>query len=137
VVCGRDGRVGAISDISVSGETHVAEFDGRTGEGGIIEGRTRHFTLTPEEMGLRHFADSSELVIKSPEDSAKKMRAVLTGKDRGAAREVVLANAAAALWVGQAAADLTQGAARAAEILDSGEAVQRLERLAALSHEPA
>ncbi len=137
VVSGRDGRVGAICDISVTGETHMAEFDGRPGEDGIIEGRTRRFTLTPQELGLRHFADSSELVIKSPEDSARKVRSVLTGKDRGAAREVVLANAAAALWVGGAVVDLKQGAQRAAEILDSGAAAHRLEKLAQLSHEAA
>jgi anthranilate phosphoribosyltransferase len=137
VVSGRDGRMGAMCDISVTGETHVAEFDGRTGAGGVIEGVTRRFMLTAEEMGLRRFADSGELVIKSPEDSARKIRAAIGGKERGAAREVVLANAAAALWAGGVAENLRDGTLRAAAVLDSGEAARRLEKLAQVSHEAA
>ncbi|HVT79740.1 MAG TPA: anthranilate phosphoribosyltransferase [Phycisphaerae bacterium] len=135
VVCGRDPRAGALCDISVTGDTHVAEFDGKIGEGGVIEGRTRHFTLRPEELGLPRHADSADLIIKSPEDSARKIRAILTGKDRTAARDIVLANAAAALWVAGRVSDFPAGIPHAAEAIDSGKAALHLEKLAALSHD--
>ncbi|TDA30407.1 MAG: anthranilate phosphoribosyltransferase, partial [Hadesarchaea archaeon] len=51
---------------------------------------------------------------------------ILSGKDRGARREVVLVNAAAALLVGGRAPDLREGMERAAEALDSGRALEKL-----------
>jgi anthranilate phosphoribosyltransferase len=134
VVCGRDSRAGVLCDISVTGDTHVAEFDGKIGEGGVIEGRTRRFTLKPGELGLKPHSDSADLVIKSPEDSARKIRAILSGAEQGAARDVVLANAAAALWIAGRTPDLPAGVPLAAKAIDSGEAARRLERLAACSH---
>jgi anthranilate phosphoribosyltransferase len=73
-------------------------------------------------------------VIKSPEDSAAKVRAVLGGGERGPARDIVLANAAAALWVGEAVPTLAAGVQRAADAIDSGAAAATLEKLIACSH---
>lgn len=139
VVCGSDPVLGALCDISVTGPTHIAQYD--AGPEAEISGQSKHFTLTPADLGLRQFANSDELVIRSPEDSARRIRAILGRRvaegGGGAAREIVLANAAAALWVGGAVESLRAGAIRAAEVLDSGAAERTLERLIALSHEPA
>jgi anthranilate phosphoribosyltransferase len=65
-----------------------------------------------------------------PEESAAVVRAVLEGGD-GAARRVVLANAAAALLAAERVATPAEGVARAADAVDSGRARRVLERLSA------
>jgi anthranilate phosphoribosyltransferase len=147
VVSGMDSTVGPVCDISVTGPTHVARFtqpDGANaaaatpaGAAGVRETEGTVFTLSPEDLGLRRHPHAQELVIRSPEDSAAKVLGVLSGREVGAARDIVLANAAAALWVGGAVGDLPAGVKRAAEVLDSGAALLTLERLAQWSHEPA
>ena len=61
-----------------------------------------------------------------------RLRAVLGG-ERGPARDIVCLNAAAALVVADAAADLREGAARAAAAIDGGAAVELLARLVAFT----
>ena len=140
VVSGSDPHAGSMCDISVTGPTHVADYDGvlddsfgDAGGGGV----TRRYSITPEDLGLKTYANSDEMMIRSPEDSARLIRALLARQLGGAAREIVLANAAAALWVGGAVATLKAGVARAAEALDSGAAEKTLARLVACSHEAA
>jgi anthranilate phosphoribosyltransferase len=129
VVSGQDPAFGSICDISISGPTFVAQF---TAESGESTG-----TITPEDLGLAMQANSDGLVIKSPEDSARVIRAILAGQERGAAREMVLANAAGALWVSEKAGTLKEGVGLAAEAIDSGKALLALERLIAVSQETA
>jgi anthranilate phosphoribosyltransferase len=136
VVSGSDPQMGVMCDISVTGATHVADYDGVmddtfSGGGGV----TRRHSIVPEDLGLKSYATSEALKIRSPEDSARVVRGILARQIGGAAREIVLANAAAALWVGGGVADLKAGAAKAAEALDSGAAERTLAMLAKLSHE--
>jgi anthranilate phosphoribosyltransferase len=132
VVCGADPEVGALCDISVSGPTHVAQYcAAQEGESGEV----KRWRLIPSDLGLTQRADSSELVIRSPEDSAARMRQVLAGQDHGAARDIVLANAGAALWVGGAVGNLVDGVRRAVDVIDCGTALATLERLIELSHQ--
>ncbi|MCL2647761.1 MAG: anthranilate phosphoribosyltransferase [Phycisphaerales bacterium] len=74
VVCGRDVSAGAICEISITGPTHVAKFDAGRGEGQTPQ--STHFTLNPEELGLKRYASSDELTIRSPEESANKIKAL-------------------------------------------------------------
>jgi anthranilate phosphoribosyltransferase len=69
-----------------------------------------------------------ELTGGDPATNAGIVRDVLGGKDRGARRDIVLLNAAAALVVAEKAADFTGGWNLAAELIDSGKALQRLDR---------
>ena len=133
VVCGRDALSGVICDISVTGPSRIAQFDAGAGEADA--GNVRQYDVTPADLGLRQFESSDDLVIRSPEHSAEKIRAILGRKPdgMGAAREVVLANAAAALWVGGAADNLAEGAKKAAAAIDSGAAEETLRKLIALS----
>jgi anthranilate phosphoribosyltransferase len=140
VVSGSDPRMGALCDISVTGPTHVADYDGVMEDGPAGEsggGVKRRYSIMPEDLGLRTHEHSEELVIRSAEDSAVLMRGILGRQVGGAARDIVLANAGAALWVGGAAGSVREGVARAAEALDSGGAERALARLAACSHEAA
>jgi anthranilate phosphoribosyltransferase len=70
------------------------------------------------------------------EENARILRAVLEGEP-GARRDVVLLNAAAALWVAGAADDLADGLSLARESLDSGAALERLEALVEASRAAA
>ena len=142
VVCGSDPKSGALCDISVTGPTHIAQYNGdATVRERSSEGQEAHYTLTPKDLGLHQFANSDDLVIRSPEDSARRIRAILGRRvaegGGGAARDIVMANAAAALWVGSTVETLQAGITRAAEVLDSGAPERTLEQLIKLSHEPA
>lgn len=70
----------------------------------------------------------AELAGADPATNAGIVRAVLSGQDRGPKRDIVLLNAAAALVVGEAVDSFEAGWQRAAELLDTGAALDRLER---------
>ena len=115
VVHGRDG----LDEVSVGDSTLVAE---------ACDGDVRSFEITPEEFGLPR-APLEGLRGGDAEANAHIIRGVLEGGRRDAARALVLANAAAALYVGGAAPDLRGAARRAAESIDSGAALAKLEQL--------
>jgi len=111
-----------LDEISVCGPTRVAEV-----RGGAVSLRT----LTPEELGLARWPVAA-LAGGDAADNARITRDVLSGQ-RGAPRDAVLANAAAALVAGGAAADLPAGVRVAAEAIDRGAAREKLELLVAAS----
>lgn len=116
VVHGRDG----LDEVTLAGPTDVTE---------ATAGAVRDAVWGPADFGLPA-ADLQPLVVEGPLQSAAIVRDVLTGQ-HGVARDIVVANAAAALWTaGQG--DTPAGAARlAAATIDSGAARDLLERLAA------
>src|SRR5262249_54454183 len=101
----------------------------------VSEGRMREFTWEPEDFGIRR-QSLDGLMIETPAASAVVVRKVLDGES-GAARDIVILNAAASLVIAGRAADPKAAAALAAEAIDSGAAKQLLSRLAARSHQPA
>jgi len=115
VVHGADG----LDEITLNGRTFIAEA--RNGE-------VRTFAVTPEEFGVRR----SELTALRCDDavaSATTIKSVLAGERRDAARDLVIANASAALTVGELAEDLTEGARLASQSIDSGAAMTKLNEL--------
>jgi len=115
LVHGADGT----DEISISGPTAVAEL-----KGGKIKGREVH----PEDAGLpvHPFKD---ILGGTPAENAAAFRALLDG-EKGAYRDAVLLNAAAALLVAEKVSSLSEGAEMAAESIDSGAAKHRVEGLA-------
>lgn len=110
-------------EITTTGETQVAE---------LVGGEIRHFTLTPEAVGLkRHTKD--ELRGGDAAYNAKAMRDMLGGA-AGAYRDTVLMNAGAGLVVAGKATTLSDGMAAAAQAIDSGRALQVLDRLVETSN---
>ena len=69
-----------------------------------------------------------DLAGGDPATNAQIVRNVLAGKERGAKRDIVLLNAAAALIVAEVASDFEQALTRAAELIDSGAASEKLAR---------
>jgi anthranilate phosphoribosyltransferase len=109
-----------MDEVSASGPTTVSESD--AGRGGV-----RTYTITPEEVGI---ARSTLADIAGGDGAANAIlvRAVLEG-EHGPRRDIVLLNAAAALLAAGAVDDLAGGVVRARESIDSGRAIDVLERL--------
>ena len=115
---------GGLDEISLSGETIVAEVRG---------GEVRQFTVTPEDFGVARAAVES-IRGGTPAENAELIRRVLDGED-GPARDVVVVNAAAALVAAGAAADFREGAGLASFVISSGAAGKKLAALAAFTSE--
>ncbi len=111
-----------LDEIAVTGITHVAE---------VVGGVVRTFDVTPEELGLGRWP-AAELAGGDATLNARITREVLSGA-RGAPRDAVLANAAAALVAAGAAPDLRTGVRVGADSIDRGAAAGKLEQLAAVS----
>ena len=121
VVHGKDG----LDEISTFGETLVAE---------LKDGRLDTYTLTPEMLGL---PVTSLAAVAGAEDAAGNaglLLGVLEGAP-GPRRDIVLANAGAALLVGGITDTLGEGIARAADLIDSGAAREKVEALRAFTQE--
>jgi len=85
-------------------------------------------TIDPQSLGVPR-ASHEDLVGGTPVENAETTRAILDGA-KGAKRDIVVLNAAAAIWVAGKAASLEEGLALAAKSLDSGEARAHFEALA-------
>jgi anthranilate phosphoribosyltransferase len=114
VVHGSDG----LDEITTTGPTFAAHF-----HGGAVEVRT----LDAADLGIAR-ARSEQLQGGDAAQNARIVLGVLEGQP-GPQRDLVLVNAAAALWVGGAAADLADGLALAAQSVDSGAARAKLAAL--------
>ena len=112
-----------IDELTTAGATTVAEWH---------QGRVVEFTVVPEEAGLQS-AGIDALKGGEPAHNAELMRALLQGEP-GPLRDVVLLNSAAALVVAGRADNLRDGAALAAQSIDSGRARQTLDRLVAMTN---
>ena len=120
VVHGYDG----MDEITITDRTRVAE---------LANGQVREFDLSPEDFGMEA-APLSDLLVDTPEESAGAIREILEGA-RGARRDIVLLNAAAAVLASGAAADWPDALQRAGESIDSGRAKAALETMARIASE--
>ncbi len=122
VVHGTDG----LDEITLSGPTRVAE---------VTPAAVRLYELVPESFGLsRH--DMTDFRVDSPAASAALITSILRG-ERGPARDVVVLNAAAAIYVAGLSPTLAAAIAPAEQSIDSGAAAKALARLVEISHSAA
>ena len=119
VVRGEDG----VDEVSISAATRVLHVRPE----GIDEMRWQ-----PADFGLQP-ADRETLFADDPASSAACIRSVLAGEG-GPKRDVVLMNAAAALWIAGVSEDLRQCTERAAQAIDSGTARRLVDRLGQLTN---
>ena len=115
VVHGEDG----LDEITLVGKTHVAEAQ---------NGEVNAFQIGPEDFGFDVGA-IEHLRGGDADANAEIVSGVLAGERNDEARALVIMNAAAALFLGGAAADLREGAKLAANAIDTGEARRKLELL--------
>lgn len=118
VVHGADG----MDEISFSGDTFVAE---------LKDGQVHEYVLNPQQFDLPlHQAES--IRVQNAEESKQMVTAVLEGQP-GPARDIVLLNAGAAIYVAGMAASMSDGIGAAARAIDDKRARTKLEQLKALT----
>ena len=118
VVHGLDG----LDEITLGDATRVWELQ---------NGAVSEYTVTPEDLGINR-APREVLAASSVEESTRMLAEVLEGKV-GPTRDVVLMNAGAALLAADRVSALQEGMATAAESIDSGKALAKLNALVKLS----
>jgi anthranilate phosphoribosyltransferase len=114
VVRGEDG----LDEITLADETRVTE---------LKDGSIRTYHIKPEDFGFERCAPE-DLKGGGPDENAAIIKRVLGGEP-GPARDVVLLNSAAAIVAGGRAGRLEEGIALAHGSIDSGAALEKLERL--------
>ena len=98
------------------------------------DGWFKSYTITPEDFGFAR-CTKQDLVGGTPEENAAITRAILGG-EQGPKRNAVLMNAGAALYIAGKAEPLRAGVALAGELIDSGRALETLEKLIEVSNRP-
>ena len=122
VVHGNDG----LDEITTTTTTRVSE---------LVNGGVKTYTLEPTEFGIPR-ADAASLVGGTPMENAEITQNILNG-EKGARRDIVVLNAAAAIVAGGKAENLETGLELAREAINSGKALEKLERLKAVSNQTA
>jgi anthranilate phosphoribosyltransferase len=118
VVHGSDG----LDEMTLTGPTRVSE---------LKDGVVSSYDVSPGDFGLTK-AQASDLQGGDADANAKMTLAILNG-EKGPKRDIVLLNAAAAIVAGGKANDLAQGIQVAADVVDSGKALEKLEGLKKVS----
>lgn len=108
VVHGSDG----LDEITITGHTRVAE---------LKDGTIQEYDISPEQFGLPVYRNLDAIRVNNSAESLAMMQAVLAG-EHGAARDIVLLNAAACLYAGNVVGTLADGVAAAIAAIDSGAA---------------
>ncbi|MDO4642036.1 MAG: anthranilate phosphoribosyltransferase [Neisseria sp.] len=123
VICGSDG----LDEITLTGSTRVAE---------LKNNKITEYDISPEQFGIAPRAHLNEIRVENSLQSLNMMNAVLVG-EKGAPRDIVLLNAAAAIYTGGLADSLEEGFARAEEAIDSGKAKAKQQELIAYTQKLA
>ena len=120
VVYGQD----KLDELSISAPTTVAE---------LKDGVITKYEITPEKFGLPR-GTKDEIVGGTPEENAETTRKILSGEITGTKRNVVLLNAGCAIYVAGKADSIEDGIKLAAEMIDSGKALETLNKFVELSN---
>lgn len=115
VVYGND----RLDEVSISDSTSVAE---------VRDGQVLEYELTPEQMGLPR-GSKEEIVGGTAQENADITKGILNGSITGSKRNIVLLNAGCALYTIGKVASVQEGVSLAAEMIDSGKALEKLQEL--------
>jgi anthranilate phosphoribosyltransferase len=121
VVYGKD----RLDEISASAPTSICE---------IRDGFYRTSVIKPEDFGLTR-GTKDEIVGGTPQQNAQTTRDILSGKEQGTRRNIVLLNAGAALYIAGKAGNMKEGVGLAARLIDSGKAAETLGNVIRVSNE--
>lgn len=117
---------GNMDELTVTGVSHIAEG---------VDGKVKNYTITPEQFGLTR---SSITEIKGGDtaaESAGQVRAVLQG-EKGARFDMVILNAGAALYAAGKASSIKEGIVVAAQLIQEGKALEKLEAFVEFCSKP-
>lgn len=107
-------------EFSVVGKTMVSE---------IRQGQIKTYEMTPEEVGLKTYPPDEIVQGQTHEENARYLMGVISGRDKGGKRDVVLLNAAAVLYLAEIVEDLRAGVQLAAKTIDEGRVIALLEKV--------
>lgn len=108
-----------LDEISNVGPTIICEFSGS---------EVKQYTVTPEELGIKR-AKVEDILATSGEANVADFLRVLYGREMGPKRDIVLANAGAALYIMDVTESLNEGTKMAASLIDEGKAAAKLEEI--------
>lgn len=117
VVHGDDG----LDEITTTTTTKICE---------IKDGEIKTYKISPEDFGIK-IANPEDIQGGSPKENAEIILGILKGT-KGAARDIVVLNSGAALYVGKKAESLEEGIKKAEKLLDSGVAYEKYKQLVSL-----
>ena len=120
VVFGTD----VMDEISMSAPTSVCEFH---------DGSYKCYEVAPEDFGMER-CKKEDLAGGDPEDNKRITLDILSGKERGYKRNAVMLNAGAALYIAGRSDTFADGVKLAGEIIDSGDALKKLEQFINLTN---
>jgi anthranilate phosphoribosyltransferase len=118
VVYGRDG----MDEVSLGASTLVGE---------LKDGHLSEYEIHPEDFGMA-MASHRTLRVETPEESQAVLRSVLNN-EAGAARDIVILNAGAALYAANVTTSIKDGVALARQVIESGAAKQKLAQFVAFT----
>lgn len=125
----KDGMVvhglACLDELSTACETKVCEFH---------EGVYQSYEVKPEDFGMAR-CTRDDLKGGNAEENAQITRDILSGKEQGCKRDTVLLNAGAGLYVTGKAQTLADGVKMAADLIDSGKALETMEAYIKVSNE--
>ena len=119
---GHDG----IDEISINAKTSICE---------VKDGELHEYTIEPATLGLTG-SHINSIDGGTPETNARITLDILSG-EKGAKRDIVIANSAAAIYIAGKANSLEEAAQLAELSIDGGKALEKLERLKQLTNEVA
>ncbi|QKY21065.1 anthranilate phosphoribosyltransferase [Halolamina sp. CBA1230] len=108
-----------MDEIALHGPTTVAEVEGEA---------VTEYTIEPEDLGLDS-APVDAIAGGTPQENAEDLRGIVEGTVTGPKRDVILANAGAAIYVAGLADDLAGGVEQAAAAIDEGAAAEKFDAL--------
>lgn len=120
IVAAEDG----LDEISISATTSVGE---------LHNGQISHYSITPEQFGMRRRDGFANLQVNDAQGSLALVRAALSYEDEDAG-DIVALNAGAAIYAANIEESIAGGVQRAQSILKSGAALHKLEQLAAFTN---
>jgi anthranilate phosphoribosyltransferase len=113
-----------LDELSISAPTTVVE---------VVRGELRHYTVAPEDVGLSP-APAEEVPGGTPAENAETARRIFAGEP-GAARDLAVLNAGAAIYAGGGADSLEAGVSAAQRTIDDGAAAATLTRYVSRTHD--
>jgi anthranilate phosphoribosyltransferase len=115
LVAGKDG----LDECSISAETFVVE---------LKNGSISQFELSPEDVGLPK-GNLNDIQVSTVAESAALIEKIMYGRGNQSARNIVLLNAGAALYVSGTAKSISEGVQLAKYAIESGRAAEQFQRL--------
>lgn len=112
-----------LDEVSISDATKICELN---------DGWYKTYTVKPEDFGLAR-GKKADITGGTPEENAEMTRNILSGKEKGPKRDIVLLNSGLAIYIDGKADTYAEGVRKAAEIIDSGRATEKLEEFVAAS----